>query len=841
VRRRGKMMAIREKSTMLQLLLLCVSLLVVNIHIVVGKELRIGVMDWQSSDGEPIDDGASHSMTVNFLLAAHHFNERKAEIIPVLGEDWVKSCDVNLTVVRYCDTQALLRKCASDSGELIPDVHAIAGYATAAEGRTGSLMGDVLGKVPVVSHWCTTPQTEVRDIYPMFARTVVADSDIAKKIAKLVVQLGFKRISGLAMREDSSPELAQAIKTNLLLEDCVVEFFDFSLDDLDSQDTAFRKVAEAGLNVIILIAYNTNYISSLANFAKKHGLTDGNKLIIFTNMDFELDVDAQTENANVTDLVRGALRVSTRIDPTSETITNYLSYWESNDFIRYRTSLNHILPPNGFGNSTDDCKNDAFDLQISPTFFQDFAGFYTEFWGIAYDTVLSIGLGACLQNGTVLGQELMDDILKLDFQGLSGRVLFDNLTGNRNPDYLEFQVQNFQPRDGGDGYFEAKHVGIFNGENFTFFNSSALYFRNGFGLQNLPLQVDPAIENRQYLPLFLKAIGFTEFAFLIVTSVGCSFWLVYYRKEPIIINGQGPLMHLICLGCLIASFSIFSLSLDDEPNSSFQPNMDSVCMSIPVMFSLGFQIALLGLCGKTYRIYSIWNHKQIMTKKFSIGKVVWFLLLVVVMEFIILACWMGISPLKFQRLTISTDRFQQPVISIGICAAENWISGGFAVVVFILHGSLLVIMAGLAYQVSDMPGEFGEAHWLGIACLMLGQIYLIALPAIAAVYSVNVVGRFLLATSLVFISAFSLLFLMFAPKMYFLATGKELFKKGSTNSRVNLGIKDIAGSSKQDLKGGESSRENQVVDANQISGSKVLHKTQSKGPHDILQVAPAAQ
>jgi hypothetical protein len=70
--------------------------------------------------------------------------------------------------------------------------------------------------------------------------------------------------------------------------------------------------------------------------------------------------------------------------------------------------------------------------------------------------------------------------------------------------------------------------------------------------------------------------------------------------------------------------------------------------------------------------------------------------------------------------------------------------------------------------------------------LVLSQLYLIALPAIAAVYNVTVIGRFLLTTTLVFVSAISILFFMFVPKMYFLSTGKLLFQKSASSPFLEI-------------------------------------------------------
>ena len=89
-------------------------------------DIRIGVFDWQSfEDGTIWDGDFSKGMGANFILAAHHFNERRIDLIPDL--ELVKNCNKNISIVRYCETAGNIKRASHNTLYLLKNfnIHAI--------------------------------------------------------------------------------------------------------------------------------------------------------------------------------------------------------------------------------------------------------------------------------------------------------------------------------------------------------------------------------------------------------------------------------------------------------------------------------------------------------------------------------------------------------------------------------------------------------------------------------------------------------------------------------------------------------------------------------------------
>ena len=95
--------------------------------VVIAIDLRIGVVDWSTIDGEgTIWDGKfTQGVSSQFILAANHFNERRDDLIPDLSS--LKSCNKNITIVQFCETAGNMRRASADTLYLLEDfnLHAI--------------------------------------------------------------------------------------------------------------------------------------------------------------------------------------------------------------------------------------------------------------------------------------------------------------------------------------------------------------------------------------------------------------------------------------------------------------------------------------------------------------------------------------------------------------------------------------------------------------------------------------------------------------------------------------------------------------------------------------------
>ena len=117
------------------------------------------------------------------------------------------------------------------------------------------------------------------------------------------------------------------------------------------------------------------------------------------------------------------------------------------------------------------------------------------------------------------------------------------------------------------------------------------------------------------------------------------------------INSQGKLLILMCMGILIASWSILTLASDDNPTDPFNANLCFV--ATPVLFCSGFQIALLAAIGKLNRIAVLFHTAATLkTYSYSIYRVFGLITIAISLEIIIVITWIFVAPLTFTRIIL---------------------------------------------------------------------------------------------------------------------------------------------------------------------------------------------
>ena len=184
---------------------------------------------------------------------------------------------------------------------------------------------------------------------------------------------------------------------------------------------------------------------------------------------------------------------------------------------------------------------------------------------------------------------------------------------------------------------------------------------------------------------------------------------------------------------------------------------------------------------KSYRISIIFNNSKFRKITASASK---FMLLVVFVFFIecsILIAWTIVAPLKFVRVLDFVDQYDYPVASHGACLGPAPVSGIFVGVLCGLHALQVITTMRVTQRLTRVPARFQETRWINIAALSMGQLYLIGLPSAAAVYG-SPLGRFLVLSSVVFMTCLALLAAIFYPKYMMKTYGEEQFKNSTFRS-----------------------------------------------------------
>ena len=633
--------------------------------------------------------------------------------------------------------------------------------------------------IPVISYWATSTRLANQDLFPTFMRTIANDASGAYFAARLVKQLGYTRCGLLYENSDFGAAFKDTLFTESALNNVTLRFQAYDTRDQLTASRAMRAMSESKLNVIFVVSYMAD-LPYLAQGYVEEMSEDQNVLFIFLALDSAESTVSKvaTADADTAKKLAKMLHGSLYFTPTVETNslwTNFKAKYAANEFVSYESAINDMFQPNGLADK--DWKDSCADASISyalpsSTLGGSTADYAFDIWTYTFDAVIAAGLALCELSPTDplpvnidpdFEAALYNKMVNIRFSGLSGNVAFDNITGDRDSQSLRFNLINFK-RDTDDATVTFTSVGEYNHNTDKWdIELDQVQWRSGQGMAFAPSETVLPVENPNFLPLGLKIWGYVEVALMNVVCIYCIIWLLRNAKEKVLINSQGSLLNVMCVGCLIASWSVLALTADDQMNDYLDENI--ACMAAPVMFSIGFQLALLALLGKIYRIFILFkSSKKLRRHKISTAHVLTGVAAVMTIEIVIMICWIVLAPLRFERLIGSTDEFGNPIHSFGQC------SGGpacvaFVAVLFGLHAFALVATGYASSRVKDLPVEFQESRYLNLAVLSMSQIYLIAVPTVVATYS-NVVGRFVITSTVVFITVGALVLFMIFPKMF---------------------------------------------------------------------------
>lgn len=740
-----------------------------------ATNLRIGVFDWSGTDltCQTWSDDNGKAVGTVFFIAEKHFNDRRVDLIPDLAK--VVGCNKNVSIVKYCDNGARALRGLVDTYYYLNEVgvDAIIGYATLDPAFTGVPVAWKYN-IPVVDHWTSAMRLSDKADFPMYARTIPNDNLGADMIAVLVPQLKFKRILVMYMVE--AQDFATILYLRLQKKNVAVRLLGYNWEDHKNPniDKQMALAKSTGLNAIVFVGW-----SAVIPLTGKHVIANGmdgpEYTWIFTAYMSRIPTPSTfaAHGTNLTNWLQGTFWVRP-ISQANPNWNKFIADWPSN--IRYRDEINSRFPPFGYANSTFYCKDSCMNNSISETFFTDTIKLERAIWGYAYDAVLAFGLAMCKSpTGPVpTGNALWDNLMEVDFLGLSGQGLkFDPTTGDRVATSVGFAVTSLVNQN-------TVNVALYNGttNSFIWFDEATVTTKAGVGLNTLPPDVTPPFHERNLLPLWARAIGSAELAIMNLAAFASAAFLVIKRDEKTVNRAQPPLMHLINLGCLIAAWSVFTLGLDDNADNVAGISPNEACMATPVLFFAGMGLAVSALTAKIYRIYRMFNNAKLRTMRVDVQRAVLFVVVTQLFLWLVLAVWIAVAPLRFERLIAFADELGYPTVSSGTCIATE-ISGVFLAIVFSVFIASLVAAAVSAYAVKDLPADLQESKYIALALMLLSEVYVVAIPVTVVVYGV-VTGRFMMLSSIVFFSVTCIHFLLFFPKVYTVATGREFLSFGTS-------------------------------------------------------------
>jgi len=346
---------------------------------------------------------ASLGVTVNFFIAARHFNDRRGDVLSVLGE--LGSCPTMINIPRLCDTQCFVPRLIRDLKEYGPDYRALVGFASSTDLVSGAPFADQEDDLVIVDHWSSSPLLADRSLYPKLIRVGQDDGQYAHAVLNLLRDLNYTRAVLMHLAYDSGPAFGDAMEAIAFSKGIELLRLQYTDSVASSIDQVAFLAAQSRYNALIFYgctlspsldvqvnptaraarADSSDYAESdqgdLPGAARAHGLLDGQHQWIFCNYDTPPTAKDFASDENVTALFKGALRITTTIpdEYRARFYGNYSQLWVD-EFPAYRADINTRLPPFGTMDDFNTCKNDELPYQMFDDFFNFTQPLQNEVW-----------------------------------------------------------------------------------------------------------------------------------------------------------------------------------------------------------------------------------------------------------------------------------------------------------------------------------------------------------------------------------------------------------------------------------------------------------------------------
>ena len=137
----------------------------------------------------------------------------------------------------------------------------------------------------------------------------------------------------------------------------------------------------------------------------------------------------------------------------------------------------------------------------------------------------------------------------------------------------------------------------------------------------------------------------------------------------------------------------------------------------------------------------------------------------VALDVIIMAMWQSNAPLNFVRIVSVVSLRNEPLVSRGTCWSNTSEWYPYSIVIAALHASVLVYGCRLAYRIRMVATFLAETKYVCIAMISNLQVLALGIPVLG-IASTQPTSRYFAAAGIIFLNDFTILNLIFIPKIY---------------------------------------------------------------------------
>ncbi|CAB9519776.1 acid type B receptor subunit 2 [Seminavis robusta] len=722
-------------------------------------------------------------------VATRHLNERNSSIVPDLTER-MQGCDIKftyeMTETQYNRMVALgsLQKIVTRPDLRVGDWHRYPRPAAIIGGAYSSVslaLANLAGvyQIPQISGSASSAVLDDKNAAPYFSRSFPTNEADAEALMIYFKSIGVTHFGCIHVRDLYGTSFNRAVSISAAkhgikvystafeasddqslkdglkhLQSRQVRYF-FGIIYHDSRETVFRE----GYNLGIMGHPGFAWIlsDSSSNLASK---------------DYSLDYKTESDLAKAVNGV-GILLPGIQIHPVLHDILekDFKTNQElQQDFVvAHPPNLLPILQNHSFANTT-----------MLPSFFT----------GMVYDAVITLGLAACGQTEHYFSpDQFLKGIRNQSFEGATGHVTYNNVTGTRDLLGLRFAITNViiaedsqQLTPGRIQFKSTTPVAIeFPSRVVDLGQGPFVYSDNTTSVPEALPHVDM---DMNLIPLGVQGFGWGLMGFIMALSIGCIAFALQYRRKRAVSSAQPAFLVMIASGCLVMATAIIPMSLQEPiPNSG----LDIACMSQLYLVCLGFCVSFSALFCKLYRI----NKLQLRASQFRrvqvhVKDVVYPLVIMVGLNLVVLITWSAVDPLVWERkIEPSRDRFDRPTSSYAICTSNSQtLERLFGGLLFAINFVALALANWECYKGRKLPTEFNETSRIAISMFSLSETLIIGSPILLATQGDPTI-TFLAKAVLIFCTCLAIMGPIFLP-IWNLQTGRESVTRWVTPSNANL-------------------------------------------------------
>lgn len=303
---------------------------------------------------------------------------------------------------------------------------------------------------------------------------------------------------------------------------------------------------------------------------------------------------------------------------------------------------------------------------------------------------------------------LLTGILNSTFNGASGRVSFgQEKAKGRNPNDIMLGLYNLQPRplniDTGNRSYTASLTATYTEElGWQDVSGSVLVFRDG---STSPPGLLRQFFNENYISSSVRAVGLILMSVAWLLALVSIFLVGWLRQDPIVQRAQPFFMQILCVGSIIMSASIFTLSFDEGAGWT-DKQLDVACTLAPWFFFTGQIMMFCALFTKLWRLDRVLQFRRTAV---TVRSALTPLLVFLAATLSILVAYTVIDPWTWQREIIS----ELPAETYGQCTSSHtW--AFFGPLGGILFCAELLTMF-FAWKTADVPEDFRDSPVRGMS------------------------------------------------------------------------------------------------------------------------------